>query len=135
MNLVRKNNLPSCNISDLISEASKYFQDAKSENTKKAYQTDFVYFQNWCENNRLNSFPANPETVALYITYLARAKKFSTIKRALSSISVCHNLENYKNPVKTEKVKNIFDGIKRNKTIFTKGKLPLLLEHIKLIVN
>jgi site-specific recombinase XerD len=85
-----------------------------AENTKRAYNTDFVAFSAWCGEQGLESLPALPHTVALYLTTLAVAeKKMATIERALVAISQAHKLHGFPSPRKAPEVTEVLQGIPR----------------------
>ena len=79
--------------------------------------------------------PSEPKIISLYLTYLSKSSKFSTLKRRLASISVIHKLSGHyidtKHPIITENLM----GIKRVKGSHQKAKKPILINDLKLIVN
>jgi hypothetical protein len=72
-------------------EAQAYHAQARAESTLRAYRTDWRAFEIWCAAHSLPALPAAPETVALYITELARDRKVATITRHLASIAQAHS--------------------------------------------
>ena len=79
-------------VKSLEIETLKNFKNSKANNTLRAYQSDFKDFSEFCARNGLSSIPTQPKIIALYITQLSKACKFSTLKRRLASISVIHKL-------------------------------------------
>jgi hypothetical protein len=76
---------------DLVAEDARDFAaHAKAANTLKAYRMDWAHFSQWCALHCLESLPAEPQTVALYLSDLASTYKVSTLYRRLSSISQAH---------------------------------------------
>ena len=79
--------------------------------------------------------PSNPKIVSLYLTYLSKKSKYSTLKRRLASISVMHKYKGHyldtKHPIIIE---NIL-GIKRQIGVFQKAKKPLLFSDLKVIIK
>jgi site-specific recombinase XerD len=111
-------------------------QNSKANNTVRAYKSDFNDFGIFCAKNGFNSLPSEPKIVSLYLTYLStKDAKMSTIKRRLVSIGVIHKLKGYyldtKHPVIIENIM----GIKRRKGSIQKGKKPILINNLKLIIN
>ena len=110
-------------------------KNSKANNTIRAYKSDFKDFAAFCTRHSLNSLPSEPKIISLYLTYLSKNSKISTLKRRLVSISMVHKLKGYyldtKNPIIVE---NLI-GIKRVKGSIQKGKKPLLINHLKLIIN
>ena len=77
----------------LTPDAKKYAANARASNTTKAYRGDVKRFLAWCarEPNPVVPLPAEPETVANYISHLANSGlKMATINRALVAISERH---------------------------------------------
>ena len=108
---------------------------SKANNTLRAYKSDFKDFGIFCAKHSLNSLPSEPKIVSLYLTHLSKNSKISTLRRRLVSISMVHKLKGYyldtKHPIIVENLM----GIKRTKGSIQKGKKPLLINHLKLIIN
>ena len=83
----------------------------------------------------MNSLPSEPKIVSLYLTHLSKNSKISTLRRRLVSISMVHKLKGHyldtKHPIIVENLM----GIKRVKGSIQKGKKPLLINHLKSIIN
>ena len=110
-------------------------KNSKSNNTLRAYKSDFKDFEAFCTNHGLNSLPTEPNIVSLYLTHLSKKSKISTLRRRLVSISMVHKLRGYyldtKHPIIIENLM----GIRRVKGSIQKGKKPILISHLKLIIN
>ena len=110
-------------------------RSSKANNTLRAYKSDFKDFGAFCAKHGLNSLPTEPKIVSIYLTHLSKNSKISTLRRRLVSISMVHKLKGHyldtKHPIITE---NLL-GIKRVKGSFQKGKKPILINHLKSIVN
>ena len=111
-------------------------QSSKAINTVRAYKSDFKDFGLFCAQNGFKSLPSEPKIVSLYLTHLSTKEvKMSTLKRRLVSIGVIHKLKGHyldtKHPIIIE---NIL-GIKRRKGSIQKGKKPLLINNLKIIIN
>jgi site-specific recombinase XerD len=109
---------------------------SKSFNTLRAYKSDFRDFSLFCIKHGLKSMPSIPKTVSLYLTSLSKSEaKMSTLRRRLVSIGVVHKLKGHyldtKHPIIIE---NLL-GIKRAKGSIQKGKKPLLINHLKKIIE
>ena len=84
---------------ELTQAAQEFAQAAKSGATRRAYAGDLRDFDAWCATQRRSPMPAEPETVALYITDLARSgRAASTIQRRLAAISQVHQLDGHVPP-------------------------------------
>jgi hypothetical protein len=53
---------------DLTERAREYAANAKSANTRRAYQQDWRAFEAWCLERGLRSMPAAPATILAYLT-------------------------------------------------------------------
>ena len=110
-------------------------KSSKANNTLRAYKSDFKDFGAFCTRHGLKVLPAEPKTVSLYLTHLSKYSKFSTLRRRMVSISMVHKLKGYyidsKHPIIVENLM----GIRRVKGSIQKGKKPLLINYLKLIVN
>ena len=111
-------------------------QSSKAINTVRAYKSDFKDFGLFCAQNGFKSLPSEPKIVSLYLTHLSTKEvKMSTLKRRLVSIGVIHKLKGYyldtKHPIIIENIM----GIKRRKGSVQKGKKPILISNLKLIIN
>ncbi len=84
-------------------ERRKY---ARSQNTRRSYESDWKQFVKWCEANQVPYLPSNPAVVILYIDDLAEAKKkVSTINRHITSISQMHQEKGYESPTRHHDVR------------------------------
>ncbi|WP_440910582.1 site-specific integrase [Candidatus Pelagibacter sp.] len=110
-------------------------KSSKANNTLRAYKSDFNDFGAFCSRHGLNSLPTEPKIVSLYLTHLSKNSKFSTLRRRLVSISMVHKLKGHyldtKHPIIVENLM----GIRRVKGSIQKGKKPILINHLKLIIN
>jgi len=111
-------------------------KSSKAENTVRAYKSDFKDFGLFCAQNGFKSLPSEPKVVSLYLTHLStKDVKMSTLKRRLVSIAVIHKLKGHyldtKHPIIIENIM----GIKRRKGSIQKGKKPLLINNLKLLIN
>jgi len=116
-------------------ETIKNLKNSKSINTLRAYQSDYNDFSLFCSKNGFQVMPTQPKILALYITHLASYSKYSTLKRRLASISIIHKTKGHyidtKHPIIVENLM----GIKRTNGSNQKGKKPLLINDLKLLIN
>ena len=111
-------------------------QNSKANNTVRAYKSDFNDFGLFCAQNGFKSLPSEPKIVSLYLTYLStKDVKMSTLKRRLVSIGVIHKLKGHYLDTKHPSIIENIMGIKRRKGSIQKGKKPLLINHLKQIIN
>ena len=122
-------------IKNLELETIKNLRNSKSINTLRAYQSDYNDFSLFCSKNGFQTMPTQPKILALYITHLASYSKYSTLKRRLASISIIHKTKGHyidtKHPIIVENLM----GIKRTNGSNQKGKKPLLINDLKLLIK
>ena len=129
-------------ITDLKSielETLNNLRHSKSNNTIRAYKSDFKDFSVFCIKNGFKSLPSEPKVISLYLTYLSLSsggsKKISTLKRRIASISVVHRLKGHyidtKHPIIIENIM----GIKRKMGSYQKSKKPILLNELRAIIK
>ncbi len=122
-------------IKKLHEETLENLKSSKSNNTLRAYKSDFRDFGAFCAKHGFNSMPTEPKIVSLYLTHLSTSTKISTLRRRLVSIGVVHKLKGHyldtKHPVIIENLM----GIKRKKGSIQIGKKPILINHLKEIIN
>ena len=122
-------------IKSLELETIKNLRNSKSTNTLRAYQSDYNDFSLFCSKNGFQAMPTEPKILSLYLTHLATYSKFSTLKRRLASISIIHKTKGHyidtKHPIIVENLM----GIKRTNGSNQKGKKPLLINDLKLLIQ
>jgi len=85
--------LPS-HLKKLAGRARDYAEASRSENTRRAYDSDWRHFCAWCRRSDLEETPPDPQTVGLYITACASGSatfdgepnSVTTIERRLSAL-------------------------------------------------
>ena len=120
----------------LQDETLSNLKNSKAANTLRAYKSDFKHFTLFCLRYGLKSMPSDPKIVSLYLTNLDKLDvKISTLRRRLVSIGVIHKLRGHyldtKHPIIIE---NLL-GIKRTKGSMQRGKKPILISHLKQIIE
>ena len=128
-------NLITTELKSLNEETLNNLRSSKADNTLRAYKADFKDFEIFCSKHGLYSLPTEPKIVSLYLTHLSKNSKISTLRRRLVSISMVHKIKGHyldtKHPIIVENIM----GIRRVKGSFQKGKKPLLINDLKLLIN
>jgi len=123
-------------IKALQEETLLNLQSSKAINTVRAYKSDFNDFGLFCAQNGFKSLPSEPKIVSLYLTYLStKDAKMSTLKRRLVSIGVIHKLKGHYLDTKHPSIMENIMGIKRRKGSIQKGKKPILISSLKIIID
>lgn len=69
--------------------------------TIRAYKADFIQFIKFCEERNEGALPAQPLSVANFVTKLSNDKRSSaSIRRAICGISSIHKLNRFEDPTK-----------------------------------
>ncbi len=129
-------------MNDLVTDLKKLHEDtlnnlklSKANNTLRAYKSDFKDFGAFCAKHGFNSMPTEPKVVSLYLTYLSTKSKISTLRRRLVSIGIVHKIKGHYLDTKHPAIIENLMGIKRKKGSIQIGKKPLLINHLKQIIN
>ena len=122
-------------IKNLELETIKNLRNSKSANTLRAYQSDYNDFSLFCSKNGFQAMPTQPKILALYITHLSSYSKYSTLKRRLASISILHKTKGHYIDTKHPIIMENLMGIKRTNGSNQKGKKPLLINDLKVLIN
>ena len=126
----------STDIKKLEKETILNLEHSKAPNTIRAYQSDFNDFCLFCNKNGFKFLPSDPKIVSLYLTHLStNGAKMSTLKRRLVSIGVIHKLKGHYLDTKHPAIIENIMGIKRRKGSIQKGKKPLLINSLRVIIN
>lgn len=121
---------PAQELGPVLQKAEEYVRESKAPNTRGAYREDWEHFCGWCLAHRVESLPATPEAVAVYIADLAERLKPSTIQRHLASISVAHQAKELKSPTHSLLVRTTMQGIRRVKGVAKDKKAPVRVAHL-----
>ena len=115
--------------------ARDYVAHAKASNTLRAYRADWRDFEGWCSDHGVQSLPAEPETVALYLSDLAGRAKTATLQRRLSAISQAHQASGHESPTKSSKVRAVWAGIRRVLGTAQQGKAAATTGELRAMVG
>ncbi|SFV09306.1 site-specific integrase [Alicyclobacillus macrosporangiidus] len=119
-------------ITELTVRANEYIRRSKAKNTVKAYKSDWQAFSRWCDEQGARSLPAEPTTVALYLSHMAdQGYRTSTIGRRMISIGLAHKTKGYPSPTATETVKSVWRGIRNTLGVAPRAKIPVLVEDLR----
>jgi integrase len=119
---------------DLGEAARDYASRSTSANTRKAYRADAKVFTAWCAERDLVAVPALPETIALFLSSMAKSRKVSTLSRYLATISQMHQLAGHESPTQRAAVRKVFRGIKNTHGTAPAAKLPVLAADLRALL-
>lgn len=112
--------------------ARAYAADARAENTRRAYASQWRGFTAWCTARKVCPLPAVGPDVAIYLAELADAGRAPAgISLALTAISQQHVLAGLDSPRAHRAAKETWKGIRRKLGTAQVGKEPLLVDGLK----
>jgi len=88
----------------MIEELFSRFDGAFSENTLRAYRSDFQQYESWCATKRQPSLPATADLIADYVDFMATNHKSATIRRRINSLGTIFRLSKNPDPTKEPEV-------------------------------
>jgi site-specific recombinase XerD len=112
-------------LADNLAAAADYARAEKSDNTRKAYRSDWKHFREYCARVGFESLPSAPSTIAAYLASLAdTGRSASTIARRLAAIAYAHKLKGLEPPTTSEAVRAVNRGIRRKIGTAVQRKAP-----------
>nr|WP_309502793.1 tyrosine-type recombinase/integrase [uncultured Roseovarius sp.] len=124
----------------LVDAARDYARAAASDNTLRAYATDWKHFARWCRLKGTDPLPPSPEMIGLYLTDLAAptgpspALTVSTIDRRLSGLAWNYAQRGFTLDRKDRHIATVLAGIKRKHARPPAQKEAILAEDILAMV-
>ena len=88
----------------MIDEIFEKFDGAFSENTLRAYRSDFKQYGAWCTTRKQPSLPATADLIADYVDFMATENKSATIRRRINSLGTIFKLSKHPDPTKQPEV-------------------------------
>ena len=121
---------------DLALSAKESAASSKADSTRRAYTSDLKTFATWCALVRLASFPADPQTIALYIEHLKKnGRKMATIERAMVSIAQAHREAGESSPCAHDVVRAVRKGIAKTIGTAPKKKTAMPIDALRAMVK
>jgi integrase len=118
---------------ELAGRARDYVEAASSPNTRRAYESDWKHFSNWCRRQGLDNTRPDPQVVGLYVTACAsglatgdrRPAAVSSIERRLSALAWHYRQAGEKLDRADRHIATVLDGIRN-----THGRPPAQKEAV-----
>ena len=88
----------------MIEELFSRFDGAFSENTLRAYRSDFQQYESWCATRHQPSLPATADLIAECVDFMATQNKSATIRRRINSLGTIFRLSKNPDPTKEPEV-------------------------------
>lgn len=118
----------------LLEQAQAYAAATRAPATLKAYASDWAHFAKWTTEHGAIALPAEPVTVAMYITSLAATHKPGTITRRLAAVSVMHQQHGLASPTVDPRVREILRGVRRTEGTATRRVSPVSLGDLRRMI-
>lgn len=126
--------LPLQDPSELTVERLRQASSIRTPNTLACYASDWRIFRGFCERCDRKPLPANPDTIALYITDLLKTHKISTAVRHLAAIRFHHVETGLDTPVDAS-VWSLIAGAKRLRCETLTQRAPITVEQLRQMVQ
>lgn len=104
---------------------------ALSENTLRAYRSDYAHFENWCQRQDIDPLSHKPYKVLEYLQSMASQHAVATIVRRLASLSSIFRYLCLTDTTKDIDVTLALKKIKRQKGTAQQQAEPLTKAHIE----
>ena len=83
-------------------EQARAYRDAgRSAGTRRVYESAFALFRAWCVKQQASPLPADPRTVAFYLTDAATRYRATTLDLHLAAIAYAHRPPVCQSPPRT----------------------------------
>lgn len=99
---------------DQWDDISAAVKGSRSRNTRRAYASAWRHWESWCVRHGFRPLPADPQTVAAYLTYRAKeGRSVSTLDTARAAIRSVHKDVAADDPTANPGVELVLKGLKR----------------------
>jgi site-specific recombinase XerD len=122
-------------VAKLSERARSYADEARAAATVRAYESDLADFRAWCEQHGFSPLPAEPQTVALYLTERADTLSVASLRRRLAGIAVAHRLAGLESPTTHGTVKSVLRGVTRIKGAAQTQKVAITTEQLRTMIG
>ncbi len=120
-------------LAQLVEDLADLLEAATAAATRRAYAADWADFTDWAARYRLEVLPAEPRTVALYVTAHQDRLRPATLLRRLSAIAVAHRSGGHPSPAGHELVRRAVVGLRRKHGARPAGKSALVTAPLAVI--
>src|SRR5262245_49310939 len=105
---------------ELMEQAKTYRVEARTEATRRAYARCWRDFTAWCETSGRIALPADPATLAGYLSWLAggkgtgRTPAIASLQVVLAALKLAHQTAGQPHQIDHAMVKEVWRGIRRH---------------------
>ncbi|MCA3630546.1 MAG: site-specific integrase, partial [Methylobacterium sp.] len=127
-------------LSRLAETARDYAAARSSDNTRKAYRSDWALFARWCRRRGFDAREPSPEVVGLFLAASASGEGLvkaavSTIERRLAAITTTYSSAGTPLPRQDRHIVDVMAGIRRQHARPPRQKEALLAEDILAMID
>jgi integrase len=123
-------------LAPLVASARAYAAQAKAQATRKAYKVSWGVFVAWCEERGVSALPADPGTVALYLSAMAESgRRLATIQKALAALVEAQRAAGFPSPRGDARVREVMKGIRRSLGVAPSQKEPISPSELRAMVR
>jgi site-specific recombinase XerD len=123
-------------LAELGARAAEFARASRSENTRRAYQSDWSDFEQWCTAAGCRSaLPAHPTTVGAYLADRAGQLKAATLSRRIAAIAAVHRLQGFGFDPSHPAIADVLSGIRRRYGSRQDAKQALMTEDLRRMVR
>jgi site-specific recombinase XerD len=117
-------------------QARQMIRNRHASSTRRAYAADVLVFRAWAEQHGLQTVPAAPEAVALFLTAEATdGRKPSTLSRRMAAIRYIHTEAGLSNPCESDVVKATMAGIRRTAGVAQRQVAPATADRLRAMLD
>lgn len=117
---------------ELAEEAAGLAAKARAGETRRVYRLQWQAFERWASERGLDALPAAPAALVMYLTERQRRAGVSTIAQILAAVALAHRNAGLDSPTKDPTVRQVWEGICRDKGIAPKRQAtPLTPEQLR----
>ena len=122
-------------LAELGARAADFARASRSENTRRAYRSDWSDFEAWCTAAGLAALPTAPTTLGAYLTDRAGRLKAATLSRRVAAITSAHRLKGFGFDASHPAIAGVLSGIRRVYGTRQDAKQALLTEDLRRMVR
>ncbi len=123
-------------LEDLVDKAREVVADNRSPRTREAYELAWRTWSSWATKKGVESMPASPTAVALYLVDHEDHYSVSTLVQHLAAIAAVHQDAGLESPTRTPQVSSVIKGIRRRRGVAPKEtKTPLRVAELREMVD
>jgi integrase len=138
------------NLHNQLQHGLKLENMSKSESTRKRYLSAWKLFTNYCDHYEFRALPAQFEVIYAFLSYLHDSSQSENIdlstsdieQYSLNSIMVAkaaiehfHKTNNFVAPTNHHRIKQLIEGIRRDKSAKTKSSSPICYQDLMTIID